>query len=279
MQIAFLDVNLRAALGKRALRFEPLGTDLDGRIYYCLTPRSIEVDGGRPPQAWASGLLVWGRGVPALPGTDEELPEETERWSHFGKSASMHQLIKWLEWTFKKAVEALKPPKPSATPKKALATPAKQGSATKSSIKKTKTYAASAPRPTLVQSTLFTNSSATPKSVPKFELVLPMSAGRARAMQGTTSIPKFKSSASARVKPVASSKEETQSDKLSSSSSSALSEISNNPVEDLQSLLHPEGYKPKAATIEEQGRDLLLRLREVATWLEVLEWKGMGEVR
>jgi hypothetical protein len=59
------------------------------------------------------------------------------------------------------------------------------------------------------------------------------------------------------------------------SSSSSLTVESS---DDLQALLHPPGYKPSPATIEENGKELARRLIEVAEWLMVMEVKGMGEV-
>jgi hypothetical protein len=65
-----------------------------------------------------------------------------------------------------------------------------------------------------------------------------------------------------------------QADDNVSSSSSLTAESS----DDLQALLHPPGYKPSPATIEENGKELARRLIEVAEWLMVMEVKGMGEV-
>ena len=97
--------------------------DLDGRIYYCLQHRSVD-DDSRPPDAWASGLLVWGIGVPSKPGpnTDEdELPVSVERWCHFGKSSDVKQLVKWIEYRLRVALRAAQSPK---TPTKATSKPA-----------------------------------------------------------------------------------------------------------------------------------------------------------
>lgn len=60
-----------------------------------LHPKMVD-EQSRPPSGWASGLLVWG----AVPKTvsEDDLPAQVARWSHFGRSDSVQQLIKWLEW-------------------------------------------------------------------------------------------------------------------------------------------------------------------------------------
>lgn len=55
------------------------------------------------------------------------------------------------------------------------------------------------------------------------------------------------------------------------------SDLSSAP-EDLLELLEPSGYEPSVDRRVEDGRELVKRVREVAEWLQVLEWKGMGEV-
>jgi len=105
-------VNLRASV--HILRHEPLGRDLDGRIYYLVTPRPVESD-SRPPVGWASGLLVYGA-VPAK-GDEDDLPLTIARWTHFGESAAVKQLARWLEWR----LDNLTPksaPRSAATPRK-----------------------------------------------------------------------------------------------------------------------------------------------------------------
>lgn len=126
LRISTLDVNLRANLARRSVRYTgPLGTDTEGRAYYLLTPRVVE-EYGRPPVGWASGLVCWGIGggpdiAPAESaaakgnrtqtpskgrgdekgaendGEEDELPVTTERWSHFGTSDHIAQLAKWLQ--------------------------------------------------------------------------------------------------------------------------------------------------------------------------------------
>ena len=188
---ADFQVNLRADLSRRALRHEPLGEDLDGRIYFVLSPRPIDED-GRPPAAWASGLLVWGPAVPSTKTEDvDDLPPTVPRWSHFGKSKGLKLLIKWLQWRFKQA--------------KTTAPKAKK-------------------RLTL-------------------EVVLP-----SRSTQRHNSL----------------------------DSGSSLSSLSED--EDWGELISPSDYCPSSDVIAETGRILVERLQEVAEWLEVLEWKGQGEV-
>lgn len=92
MELAFLNVNLRAYFARQALRHEYLGMDKQGRKYLCLAIRPIE-ENGRPPTGWASGLLVYGKGIVDT----EDLPASSPRWSHFGKSESVKQLAKWVQ--------------------------------------------------------------------------------------------------------------------------------------------------------------------------------------
>lgn len=87
-----------------SLRFEPLGTDLDGRIYYALSHRPVEND-TKAPIGWGTGILIWGPAVAGKVSGDDNLPHSIERWSHFGKSKDVKPLVKWLEWRYKKAME------------------------------------------------------------------------------------------------------------------------------------------------------------------------------
>ncbi|ORY32872.1 hypothetical protein BCR39DRAFT_464322, partial [Naematelia encephala] len=231
MKIGLCNVNLRASLSRRLLRHEPLGLDLDGRIYYCLTPRAID-DDSRPPLGWASGLLVWGIGVPRpasvkeIPDTEDDLPISVERWSHFGKSSQVKLLIKWIEYRFRKAVESRKPKnKAKGTPKKT----GKEPTPTKAILNQSK-----------LKNT-FTASSSNSKTT-------------------TTSSPNAK---------------------VKNTPSNLKSTITPNKKynrEELLQLVNPEGYVPSIEVLEEQGKELVRRLAEVVEWLEVLEWKGMGEV-
>lgn len=84
-----IEVEMRSAAGRHAPRYQPLLTDHQGRTYYTLSIRPID----RPPIGWASGLIVYGKGV-----SDEDIPAEQERWSHFGKSSDVKQLAKWLSY-------------------------------------------------------------------------------------------------------------------------------------------------------------------------------------
>lgn len=105
-------MNLRASV--HIVRHEPLGRDLDGRVYYLVTPRPVEAD-LRPPVGWASGLLVYGA-VPAK-AEEDDLPLTVARWTHFGEAAAIKQLVKWLEWR----LDSLTPkstPKSAAKPRK-----------------------------------------------------------------------------------------------------------------------------------------------------------------
>lgn len=106
-------------LNRKALRHDPLGIDKDGRIYYLLSPRHIG-DDTRAPIGWASGVMVWGRGVAqpsgvAKVGKEEEMDEdfrlEVERWTHFGSHTDVKALAEWV-------VYIARPPPTQTTPKK-----------------------------------------------------------------------------------------------------------------------------------------------------------------
>lgn len=45
----------------------------------------------------------------------------------------------------------------------------------------------------------------------------------------------------------------------------------------MMALINPRNYTPSAETLEDRGKSLTSRLGDVAEWLEVLEWKGLGE--
>lgn len=243
-----VQVNLRATLGQRALRHEPLGVDLDGRTYYCLHIRPIDED-ARPPLAWASGLLVWGIGVPPKPDAvidEDELPMMIERWCHFGRSSDVRSLVKWIEYRTKKAVEAARPAKPVKTAAAATATSTAtpNGKSAKGTPNGKATPSALA-TPKSKQQTL--NFTPTPSKTRTLEVVIPVQ-----------------------------SRMDSQEDD-DASSISALSSISSEK-EDLLVHLAPEGFQPSWQMIEEEGKELARKLAEVAEWLEVLELKGMGEV-
>lgn len=53
------------------------------------------------------------------------------------------------------------------------------------------------------------------------------------------------------------------------------SDLSSVPDESLLQLLNTEGYKPSADNIRREGYYLETGIREVAHFLEVLEWKGV----
>lgn len=275
-------VNLRAALGRRTLRHEPLGVDLDGRIYYVLSHRPID-DDTRPPAAWASGLLVWGSGVPHKPDAEydeDELPPGVERWSHFGKSAAVKQLSKWIDWRTKKAVEALRPAKSPAKPK---ATP--NGKIKSKSISSAKPSTSKLVQSTL-QSTPSKMSSVTKRNS-RVEVVIPISVRRKPLAISISSLSSLSSGnkvveqsglrqkSSIHVSPPRLAPRFSPTD---SNTSSVLSTPPSSSTEDLLALLHPTGYKQNVEKIEEYGKELSRKVSEVAEWLAVLEWKGMGEV-
>ncbi|WWC62148.1 uncharacterized protein I303_104740 [Kwoniella dejecticola CBS 10117] len=239
MRIAMIDVNLEAQLARRALRYEPLGVDLDGRVYYLLAPRVIE-DEGRPPLGWASGLMVWGQGVEGKPESSG-LPASVERWSHFGKASNVALLIKWIEWRYKKHLETMKSSKPKAkTPKKAPVTPSK---ATSASGKKT-------PKNTMKQQTLL-------------EVVIPTSAKKSAFPNALST-------------PISTQAQALGDD--ASSASSGLTPPPTSSTDGLLGLLDPKDYVPSRETVEENGKNLISKLQFVLKWLEVLEWQGYGEI-
>jgi hypothetical protein len=219
-----------------------------------LAHRPID-DDVRPPHGWASGLLVWGVGLPPKPDTpvdEDELPVMVERWCHFGQSTVVRQLVKWLEYRTRRAVEAAKLAK-TTTPIKPKATAPSTPGATINGAITPKTAGPSK------QFTL--DFKATPnKGTPG------KSAGKQRLLE--VCIPVNKASRAS-----------SDDGRSEASSESDLSELSEGDgVEELLSHLLPEGYQPSADLIREEGAELAKRVAEVAEWLEVLEWKGMGEV-
>jgi hypothetical protein len=267
MSSLILQVNLRSGLGRRALRHEPLGVDLDGRVYYVLSPRVIE-DDGRPPFGWASGLLVWGVGVlrKADSSDADELAVIVPRWSHFGKSTDVKLLVKWIEWRVKKAVQATRPAKSPAKSKlngsttNAKITPKAISSANQSKLNL---------EPMLKASPM---SAASPRPAPMLEVVIPISARKA-ASSGSSTLSDINGKA------IDGSRAQTTTmDDDDGSCTSALTENSEEARDELLALLNPPGYKPSPETIDEEGKELARKLMDAAEWLEVLEWKGMGEV-
>ncbi|WVW84100.1 hypothetical protein I302_106129 [Kwoniella bestiolae CBS 10118] len=247
MRLDLINVNLEAQLARRALRHEPLGIDLDGRIYYALAPREID-DDVRPPLGWASGLLVWGIGVDGNTGGDSGLPTSVERWSHFGQSKDVKQLVQWIEWRFQKHIESLKPAKKStANPKTPIKNPFTTPSKSNATAKKT-------PGSKMKQKTLL-------------EVVIPTS--NKRSFPSIGSAESSLSSLSTAAKALGDD---------ASSTSSGLTPPPAASLDELLALVNPEGYQPSLETIEEQGNRLVTNLRQVHRWLEVLEWKGFGEV-
>lgn len=245
--IADEQVNLRAVLSRRAFRYETLGIDLDGRMFFALSPRVIEED-GRPPAGWASGLLVWGVGVPSsrTDGDEDDMPMESERWSHFGRSQAVKHLIKWIGFRYKKAVEAARPAK-NRTPKMNASTPVK-------SVQKTTA--------SMITHYLKPNPSVKKAPIKVVIPVAPKRVGRPFLPDGTSVL-----------------LSKTMSSDDISSLSSDLSTPPETVLNELLASLAPKDYKPSVATLEEEGKLLTRRLGEVCDWLEVLEWRGMGEVQ
>ena len=327
-------VNLCAVLGQRALRLESPGVDMDGRVYWFLRYRPIE-DYSQPPHAWASGLLVWGIGVPPKPGAvvdEDELPVSVERWCRFGKSSDVRQLANWIEYRTKKAVEAtvarLKTPSKTklipgsardskiakvtargtgeVTPRGSDKTPTKRATPHPKTSTPSRPVASVTSKEKVADTTPLGQNRTTPRGVVEtptkvasprstkrprltLEVVIPL---RPRDLNGAgathTSGPRH---------PVHKDEDDDDDDDQHDdgdddidgkfdSELSDLSSDSNNDIDqgweqdrkEFLDQLTPAGYKPLIGTIREKAEGLIDKINEVADWLEVLEWKGLGEV-
>nr|ODN80163.1 hypothetical protein L203_05971 [Cryptococcus depauperatus CBS 7841] len=107
LRISQINVNMRAEMNHCSLRFESLGRDPDGRLYYTLGHQPVKED-SRAPTGWAMGLFTWGPAIAARASENDDLPYLFERWSHFSKSAEVRKLVKWVEWRYKNAVQEAK---------------------------------------------------------------------------------------------------------------------------------------------------------------------------
>jgi len=179
-----------------------------------------------------------------MPIDEDDLPIVVERWCHFGQSADVKQLVKWVDYRTRKAVEEARKLEKPARPK----TPNGKTSTSKATPNgKGKASLAGTPSKQTTLNFGLPSSSAKPSPAKRsiLEVVIPVTkASRASSEDG---------------------------------SMSELSDLSSDD-EELLSHLAPEGYKASADLIEENGKDLARKLGEVAEWLEVLEWKGMGEI-
>jgi hypothetical protein len=262
-------VNLRAHLGKHELRHDSLGRDLDGRVYYVLTPRPVE-DDGRPPMGWASGLLVWGKGVARQAGQEADVvPTAIERWTHFGKSQDVRQLVKWLDWRVSDAAKRL-----SEAEKKGKAARPGETTPRGSRGKVTARLHASASRQTMlgveIPSRRAKSHGADIKSrqkQPYLSITSPRLPGSDKAERKAATI-----------KTGEVDEDEDEAGNASDSSSSSVLSSIPETTEDLLAELEPEGYEPSAEMVQEEGGELVRRVTEVTEWLEVLEWKGFGEL-
>jgi hypothetical protein len=177
---------------------------------------------------------------------EDDLPIMVERWCHFGQSADVKQLVKWIEYRTRKAVEEARKAQTPARPK----TPNGKTSTPKATPngKMPNGKLSLAGTPTNKQSTL------------NFGLASPAKASPMKRNILEVVIPVTKASRAS-----------------SEDSMSELSDLSSDEEELLQ-YLAPAGYTPSADLIEENGKELARKLGEVVEWLEILEWKGMGEV-
>jgi hypothetical protein len=172
---------------------------------------------------------------------EDDLPITVERWCHFGQSADVTQLVKWIEYRTRKAVEEARK---AQTPARAK-TPNGKASTPKATPNGKPTLAGT---PSNKQSTLNFGLSSPAKPSPMKRSILEV------------------------VIPVKKASRASSEDSMSE-----LSDLSSDEEELLQHLA-PAGYTPSAELIEENGKELARKLGEVVEWLEVLEWKGMGEV-
>ncbi|ODO06462.1 hypothetical protein L198_01694 [Cryptococcus wingfieldii CBS 7118] len=206
LRIAQANVNLRSELHLACLRFESLGTDLDGRIYYALSHRPV-TDDTRPPVGWGTGLIVWGSAIEGRVSEEDNLPSSVRRWTHFGRAKEVKELHTWLKWKFDRKTEEIK-----------------KGKGKGSSI----------------NSKLEASSLA---AVP---------ASPTRGNQATA-------------------------EDDASSASSGLTPPPVSSTEEMFALVHPDDYEPSQEALQEWSKDLLGKVADVGEWLEVLEWKGLGE--
>lgn len=86
-------------LARKTTGFEPLGTDVDGRVYYALTPRLIEEDRYRP-SGWARGVVIWGRAMEGQTD-DEDMPAMVERWMIVDSAADVQRLARWVTYRWR----------------------------------------------------------------------------------------------------------------------------------------------------------------------------------
>lgn len=96
-------LDYRAGLARKAMRFEPLGVDLDGRVYYSLTARQIEEERYRP-SFWARGVLIWGRGWGQ---EDDEVPNLVERWMIVNNGEDLRALSSYLAYRWRTAYDEM----------------------------------------------------------------------------------------------------------------------------------------------------------------------------
>ncbi|BEI85492.1 hypothetical protein CcaverHIS002_0508930 [Cutaneotrichosporon cavernicola] len=90
-------INYRAGLARKSMRFEPLGVDLDGRVYYSLSAREIDRERYRP-SFWARGVLIWGRGWGR---EDDDIPTLVERWMVANTSVDLLAVTRYLTYRWR----------------------------------------------------------------------------------------------------------------------------------------------------------------------------------
>ncbi|KAL7423717.1 hypothetical protein Q5752_001299 [Cryptotrichosporon argae] len=287
-------VNGRIVLASLAPRYEPLGTDVHGRIYYLLTPRVIDDRAPRGPTGWASGVLVWGRGVEkpkvALPapvkkvkkaataaapaeattnnGDDsvDQLPPAVDRWTHFGTSDVVKQLERWVDNRYYLAIAAReKKDKKAATKKRGAATP-KSGGATP----KNKVATPAASRATPVSAKVTPGRGRVSVVIPPRKIGDYFSA--IKQVQSPAVMPGQSSNhpTSARITAIPNDADDEDGSDSDSNFSDA--------PDDLLRIFRAKGYEPSVVQLEERRARLVGKLKDAAEWLSVLEGLGLGEV-
>ncbi|GMK55244.1 hypothetical protein CspeluHIS016_0203000 [Cutaneotrichosporon spelunceum] len=193
-------LNYRAGLARKSMRFEALGVDLDGRVYYSLSARELDRERYRPG-FWARGVLIWGRGWGR---EDDDVPALVERWMVVNTGEDLHTLAGYLGYRWRSKYHEMEV-------------------ATEEAAKEAKKKGKKAPK-------------VTPRR------------------------PSLKQTPSTR--------------KAANGYESDDSELSS-PPDDLLEQLNPPGYEPSREMFESEHFKLEQNVRDVAIFVEALEWKGI----
>lgn len=119
MRVRAANFRVYAVQQRKLMRFSSLGTDLDGRVYFALTPRLLD-DERYNPTGWTRGVMVWGPGIDGQ--NADARPWQVERWSHFSTAKDVGDLARWVRDRFLKEIRRLEEVQAAKPPsKKALA--------------------------------------------------------------------------------------------------------------------------------------------------------------